>query len=87
MNYPGHYVSIIYDRLFDNYFLINKLSKTTINKATKYDWQHAIMLFYYPETQISSDNIITTASMYMGGGSNFAKYNLTKNKYAQLMLL
>ena len=87
VNYPGHYVSIIYESLYNDYFLINKLSKTTINKATKYDWQHAILLFYYPETQIISDNIITTASMSMVGGSNFAKYNLTKNKYAQLMLL
>ena len=56
---PGHYVSIIYDRITNNYILINKLSKTTVSVPSITNWRRSTFFFYYPDNIIKSSNIIT----------------------------
>jgi len=95
----GHYLSIVYDPILEDYCLIDKiLGITRISRASAIDWRNALYLFYYPAEQVVIGNVIigidTSAEHYLAlteatpighsGGSYYNKYCSTRNEYLKL---
>ena len=58
-NAGGHYLSIVYDPILNEYRLINKIAGDTyIRPPTAIDWRNVLYLFYYPTEQVVIGNVI-----------------------------
>ena len=58
-NAGGHYLSIVYDPILNEYSLINKIAGNTyIRPPTAIDWRNVLYLFYYPTEQVVIGNVI-----------------------------